>query len=189
MRARVLVLAKFFQLLACSNSRLSVLDCSKFHESCFDLFKSVMIWLKAKRLKHPYLWACQFFFNISTSNHLDALYILYFKNLITARVRENTRSACMLANYRKDNSIPLIVSLLDNHVIWLGYVMMTGLRRVLEYSAFTKISSWCFCWGRRRGGTVAFCTATCRTQVILSIPGILAFVVNMQGFGSLKHWV
>jgi len=42
---------------------------------------------------------------------------------------------------------------------------------------------------RQGGGTVAFCTATCRTQVILSIPVILAFVVNMQGFGGLKHWV
>ena len=137
MRARLLELPKFLQLLACSDSRLSVFDCSKFHESCFYLVRSVMIWLKVKRLKHPYLWACQFSFNISTSNRLDVLYVLCFKNLIT---RENTRSARMLANYGKDNSIPVIVSLLDNHMIWSAYaIMMTGLRRVLQYSAFTKI--------------------------------------------------
>jgi len=121
-----------------------------FSFKCVRLFEIlwILLWLvqisydliKGKSLKHPYFWACQFLFNISTSNRLDTLYVLYFKTLIT---RENTRTACMLANYRKDHSIPLIVSLLDNYMIWSAYViMMTGLRRVLEYSAFTKIISF-----------------------------------------------
>ena len=53
--ARLLVLAKFLQLLACSHSRQHVPDCSKFRLSCFVVIfytyindKSVMIWLKQK---------------------------------------------------------------------------------------------------------------------------------------------
>jgi len=97
-----------------------------------------MIWLKAKRLKHPELVSFSSTFQpVTVWTHC-----MYYILKVWSRTRENTRSARMLANYRKDHSIPLIVSLLDNHMIWSAHVtMMTGLRRVLEYSAFTKIIS------------------------------------------------
>ena len=61
---------------------------------------------------------------VSFSSTLFARAVMFyisFKNFITARARENTHSARMLANYRKEHSILLNrVSLRQSHDGWVS---------------------------------------------------------------------